>query len=180
MAEKLLERKIATLFTRLDIDGNGSLDQADLGRWADKLIAARNLDAEGESQLRARLDFLWTAFFAPADTDNSGSVDLAKMTVYIKGMVADETKRQDLKSLLPQIFDAIDSDKSGSLSKEKYVRFFKALNVDNEALANQVFESIDSNGDGSVSKEDFAEFGKNFFSCAENDPASLLFGPLVD
>ncbi|RMZ99749.1 hypothetical protein BpHYR1_042677, partial [Brachionus plicatilis] len=26
MAEKLLERKIATLFTRLDIDGNGLLD----------------------------------------------------------------------------------------------------------------------------------------------------------
>ncbi|RMZ94447.1 Sarcoplasmic calcium-binding, partial [Brachionus plicatilis] len=77
-------------------------------------------------------------------------------------------------------FDAIDSDKSGSLNKEKYTKFFKALNVNDEALANKVFESIDSKGAGSVSKEEFAEFGKNFFTCAENEPASLLFGPLVN
>ncbi|RMZ94445.1 sarcoplasmic calcium-binding [Brachionus plicatilis] len=180
MVEQLLKKKVATLFQRLDVDGNGSIDQTDLAKWADKLVSYGNIDADGEANLRAKMDTMWKEYFDPADTDKSGSISFDEMYAYFETAVADDNKKDVLKSILPLIFDAIDSDKSASVTKLEFANYFKSLNINDPMVANQVFESMDVNSDGTLSKEEFTEFGKNYFTCADMDPASLLFGPLID
>ena len=36
---EFLERKIRTLFTRFDMDGNGSIEEDDFDRWSEKLVS---------------------------------------------------------------------------------------------------------------------------------------------
>lgn len=180
MVEQLSKRKIATLFSRLDVDGNGSIEHTDMNKWADKLVSFGNIDRAGEANLRAKIESMWKEYFAPADTDNSGSISFYEMCAYFETAATDESKQDVLKSLLPLIFDAIDSDKSASVTKLEFANYFKSLNINDQATADQVFESIDFNSDGTISKQEFIEFGKKFFTCEESDPASLLFGPLIE
>ena len=179
MAE-LFRRKVATLFKRLDFDGNGTIDKDDLIKWAQKLISFGNVNEEKAEAIKTRMDAMWTEYFAPADIDNSGSISCDEMVQHIKSVVADESKRDMLRTILPLIFDAIDSDKSGSVTKQEFGDYFKSLNIEDQAIADQVFGSIDVNGDGSITKDEFTQFGRNFFTCDESDPARLFFGPLAD
>jgi len=76
----------------------------------------------------------------------------------------------------PPSFDSLDSDKSGSLSKDEFAAFFSATPRDGRRGAgngnrggtdgppggagsppnpSDIFARLDSNGDGSVSKEEF-------------------------
>lgn len=178
--EQLFKRKIATLFKRLDADGNGSIEQEDLVKWAEKLIALGNINGDSAQEMKAKMSSLWTEYFAAADADNSGSISCDEMVSYIKSTIGDDTKRNLIRGILPLIFDAIDNDKSGEVSKEEFSNYFKSLNIDDQTVSDQVFGAMDKNSDGTLSKDEFTEFGRNFFTSDESDPARLFFGPLVD
>ena len=178
--EQLFKRKVITLFKRLDADGNGSIEQEDLVKWAEKLIAFGNLSGDSAQEMKEKMSSLWTEYFAAADADKSGSISCDEMIDYIKATVGDDTKRNLIRSILPLIFDAIDSDKSGEISKEEFGNYFKSLKIDDSAVNDEVFSAMDKNNDGTLSKDEFIEFGRNFFTSDESDPARLFFGPLVD
>lgn len=179
MNQQLFKRKLATLFTRLDADQSGALEKTDMTKWADKLVSYGNIDADSEKNLRAKMDIMWNDFFASSDLDKSGSISFEEMCAYFD-TTKPQSKKEVLESLMPLIFDAIDSDKSGSVTKTEFADYFKSLNIVDQDIADKVFESIDNNSDGTISKQEFSDFGKDFFTCEENDPASLLFGPLIN
>lgn len=167
------------MFKRLDADQSGALEKIDMTKWADKLVSYGNIDNESEKNLREKMDIMWNEFFAPSDLDKSDSISFEEMCTYFD-TTDPESKKKVFESLMPLIFDAIDSDKSESVTKTEFANYFKSLNIDNMDIAYQVFESIDINSDGTISKQEFTDFGRNFFTSKETDPASLLFGPLID
>jgi hypothetical protein len=117
--------------------------------------------------------------------------------------LADDSKRLVLKDTVTLIFDAIDVDKSGEISKDEFSNYFKSINIHDNQVAYDVFTAMDTSGDSVISKEgsttnhftailifglicllfsfsiEFQEFARDFFFCEdESNPAKLFFGPL--
>jgi Ca2+-binding EF-hand superfamily protein len=65
----------------------------------------------------------------------------------------DPNKKEILHETLQIIFDAIDSDKSNSVSKIEFGHFFKSLNIEDQETADYVFNEMDVNKDLSLDKE---------------------------
>jgi Ca2+-binding EF-hand superfamily protein len=107
----LLEKKVKTLFVRFDQNGSGTIEIEDFDQWSEKLVALGNLDAEKSAHLREKIKLLWSAYFAPADRDGDGKIDVDELNEHIKKSLNDESKKQALKETLPLIFDAIDVNK---------------------------------------------------------------------
>jgi Ca2+-binding EF-hand superfamily protein len=137
----LFDRKVKTLFVRFDLNGSGSIEEADFDQWADKLISFGNLQADKQAALRLKIKQLWQSYFAPADKDGDGKVssiiqirinitqrnlklvpfhikiELAELSDYMKQAANDQRNQALLQETLPLIFDAIDVNKDGSISK---------------------------------------------------------------
>jgi hypothetical protein len=125
-----------------------------------------------------------------------------KSFIYIEYLLSkslsDETKKAALKGALPLIYDAVDSNKDGSISKEEFSNYFKSLNINDTQAAFDAFKAMDVNNDDSLSKEgklnlknnstllilllylEFITFGRDFFlSIDEKNPSKYFFGPLA-
>jgi len=70
----------------------------------------------------------------------------------LKSLV-DGTKKEILHETLQLIFDAIDSDKSNSVSQLEFGNFFKSLNIEDQKIADYVFNEMDVNKDSTLDKE---------------------------
>lgn len=175
-------RKVKTLFTRLDLDRDGSIDAQDFAKWGDKLMSYGVLNAEQKSNLKKQLQQLWVDYFCSIDKsgNSDGKVSCDELTEYIKLAQTNEAKRQSLKRTIPLIFETIDTDRDDAVSKNEFANYFKSLNINDQATADEVFAQMDKDNDGSLSKKEFSEFGELFFtSMDENDPSKNFFGKLV-
>ncbi len=77
-------KKIATLFTRFDMDKNGMIEEDDFDRWSESLIAIGHLSEEQAASLRKNMKSIWTTYFLPADTDHDLSVAVPELIVYMR------------------------------------------------------------------------------------------------
>ena len=205
MSEAFLGKKIQTLFKRFDADNSGSIESSDFDKWSEKLIALGNLNADQSKALKDNINSIWQTYFQPADVDGDGKITCQELLEHIKkvslrihsrwfhylfgyiGMVSrllqvigDASKRQVIENALPTIFDSIDANKDGGISKSEFGNYFKSLNITDQAVIDQVFDSMDINKDGDLSKQEFSDFGKGFFFGAdESSPSKSFFGPLI-
>lgn len=58
------------------------------------------------------------------------------------------------------IFAQIDSDSSGTVGKDEFVKAFSATGSDSSDMLGKLFDAIDSNSDGSISKDEQSSFQK--------------------
>jgi Ca2+-binding EF-hand superfamily protein len=79
----LNEKKAKTLFSRFDVDGNGSLEEDDIKKWSEKLIEIRNVEPERQDEIRDQMKHIWIAFFQPADKDNDGKIEYSELLDYL-------------------------------------------------------------------------------------------------
>ena len=146
-------RKINTLFTRFDMDGNGKIEEDDFDKWSETLVGFGNLSVESANHLRQNMKQIWRVYFLPADADNDGSVVLDELLIYMKTALADDHKRAAISATLPIIFDAIDVDHDGGISNKEFANYFRSLGLKDDSFADQVFAAMDSNNDGALSNE---------------------------
>lgn len=173
-------KKIATLFTRFDMDKNGKIEEDDFDTWSSKLVAIGILNPAQSEHLRVCMKSIWTSYFLPADTDHDGSVTVDELIVHMRSAMSDEGKRAAINATLPIIFDAIDANQDDGVSSDEFANYFASMGVTDKAFADSVFKAMDADGDGSLSKEEFSNFGKDFFlSLDESSSSRFFFGPLV-
>ena len=79
-------KKIATLFTRFDMDKNGKIEEDDFATWSSKLVSIGILNAAQSEHLRNCMKSIWTSYFLPADTDNDGSVTVEELIVHMRSV----------------------------------------------------------------------------------------------
>ena len=79
--------------------------------------------------------------------------------------------------LFVSIFNTIDLDGDGQITRDEYKLFFEAWGIDT-ALAEAAYAQMDFNEDGRLSRGAFLQYGSNFYINDEPDVVgNYLFGP---
>ena len=73
------EKKMKTLFKRFDTDNNGTIDEKEFKKWADKLISFGKMTPEESEHLKKYIHEFWITFFFPADSNSDGSITIEEL-----------------------------------------------------------------------------------------------------
>jgi len=58
-----------------------------------------------------------------------------------------------LSKTLSFIFDAVDFNRDGEVSKDEFSTYFKSLRINDDVIIQQVFNAMDTNHDDTVNKQ---------------------------
>ena len=67
-----------------------------------------------------------------------------------------------------ELFRPLDTDDTGMISYDEWVKHFKAIGVDPK-YARASFDAMDADGDGKVSKKEFVDYHYEFFYTNEDN-----------
>jgi Ca2+-binding EF-hand superfamily protein len=179
MLSEYHQAKLRTHHRVLDWDGSGSVEKDDFENIALNFAKLRG-EQEGSAvheDLLEKFRFIWTTFWEPADANQDGTVTADEFVAALTAAVEAGVRSDD--TLLPMLYDMIESDGSGAISADEHQRFFEAFKID-VALSPDVFDRMDTDGDGSVSRAEFLEAGAKFFFFDEQDaPGNHFWGPVA-
>jgi Ca2+-binding EF-hand superfamily protein len=173
------KRKFEHLFTRMDANGDGQIDGADL-----ELIVARVAEVRGPSADAGRLAalsekyrFMHQGLVAMADTDKSGQVSLKEWVAYLDKVVGDQGLYEQVIGGLTQLFhEIIDRNGDDKNDIDDFRAFLTSIRADASA-ADATFAQIDTDGDGQLSLANLQSAMKDFFqSDALDGPGTYFFG----
>jgi Ca2+-binding EF-hand superfamily protein len=175
------KRKLARMFSVLDVNGDGFVDQTDYVSRVDRLARICGWEADSEEytrNLRFALDG-WESLRESADIDGDGRVSLDDFLRYGDAFLDD---RQAVHSYArgdaQLLFDAMDSDGDGKLTVHEYRRYLEVCGADASG-ADTFFAHADVDEDGRITRQEMAHAIEEFL--LSEDPragGNFLFGPL--
>lgn len=141
------KKKLLKLFKEMDTDHDGQLDRDEILAAFNSINSRRNIGLNVEE------------IFRQIDVNKTNKVDFTEF------LLATVNYKQDISEKeLRQIFNSIDRDKSGFLSKEEVGQFFSLSDPTQEPLLRQLMEEADSNHDGRITFEEFVGMMKTFLN----------------
>jgi Ca2+-binding EF-hand superfamily protein len=174
MASDFQRRKVTGVFTAMDADSDGFLDEQDFRALTDRWVAIRG-DGDHE-RLSMLMMGWWATLLAASDLDRDNKVTLDEILLVVDQL---GTMTEAVAGTADAMFEAIDENADGLISAEEYRRMIEAWNG-RETDTDLTFPILDTDGDGQLSRTEFAELWTEFW--AGNDPeaaGALVFGPLV-
>jgi Ca2+-binding EF-hand superfamily protein len=177
MASDLQRRKTARVFSAMDVDGDGFLEEADFRALTDRWLAIRGdaADSERGARLSAVMMGWWAALLAASDQnrDDKATLDEVLLVVDQLGGMLDA-----VTATAHEMFDAIDENADGMISSAEYrqlIETWNGLPTDTD----EIFPQLDLDGDGQLSRKEFTELWIEFWTGDDpKSPGSLVFGPL--
>jgi Ca2+-binding EF-hand superfamily protein len=177
---ELQKAKQIHYFNVLDYNGDGVLEKQDFVNIADRLADMRDYE-EGSSRhtaVRQEILRMWTN--ARALSGKEGKTEIT-----LEDWLAHEQKVLDSNVLIHSyvqgiaraIFDILDEDNDGVISKKEYLKFFRSFRG-NEEDAEIAFRKLDENDNGYLTRKSFLEAVTEFH--LSDDPearGNWLFGP---
>jgi Ca2+-binding EF-hand superfamily protein len=158
-------------FYLLDINKDGVVERDDLMGLATR-IAERSGWSEGSAEyerVSTAYDAIWSSFWAASDTDGDGRVTIDERFAGLEFF--DSLPAEELKSVasppISAVFDALDLDGDGEISRGEYSACVTALGV-SEADADEAFEKLDANSDGRLTRDEYIDRLIEFY--ASSDP----------
>jgi len=168
------ERKMKTVFERMDTDQDGLMTLKDVELMADLVIKMERL--EGNEATAAQEKYL--TIFKRYLNSNEQPANFDDYMTKLK-KAGKERLRQGSSVFFQNYFTAMDTDQDGMISSEDFLAFSKLFGV-SEINSKESFNHIDVDQDGKISMQEFIEAGKNFYSLEmEGDPSQFLYGPLA-
>lgn len=139
--------KLLKLFKEMDTDHDGQLDREEIVAAFDTL----NKDKD----VRLNVEEL----FRQIDVNKTNRVDFTEF------LLATVNYKQDIhEKELRQIFNSIDRDKSGFLTREEVAQFFSLSGPQHEQILKQLMDDADKNQDGVITYEEFLTMMNNFLA----------------
>lgn len=181
MLSEIMQKKLARHFSFRDLNKDGYVERSDWEQCAKNLAALRGWEpgsAEYEKVMASHVA-MWNTFWLPADQDGNGKVILEEYLhlAETQRRLGFEYELRQVTYLFEAIFDTIDLDGDGQITRDEYKLFFEAWGLD-PALADDAYTQMDFNEDDRISRSIFLQFGSNFYINDEPDVVgNYLFGP---
>ncbi len=172
MASEFQRSKVALVFDAMDADGDGYLRESEFAALAERWTVIRGAAPGSAEHTRLSSIMLgwWAALLAASDGDQVTLDDVLRL--------ADRLNATDLSvvATAEAMFEAIDEDRDGHISREEYRRLIEAWNG-RETDTDQIFPLLDLDGDGYVSREEFTRLWGQFWTGDDPDsPGTWVFG----
>lgn len=156
MLNDLQQRKLAHLFTLLDVDDDGTVDKMDYTASADRLVNAFGF-APGSTEsrrVRERYARLWDEVTLPMDADGDERVELKEFTAGFYRFVTQPGTgyHTHIAPVADAFYDLMDTDGDGRITRIEYLRMAESAFRLSEANAAVAFERLDLDGNGSLSR----------------------------
>lgn len=184
MLNELQKRKIAHLFTLLDVDSDGIIDRMDYTASADRLVTAFGYapgSAESEA-VRNRYHRLWDTVTLPMDSDGDERVNLQEYSAGMDQFVtmSDEGYRTHIAPVADAFYDLMDADGDGRITRTEYVRMAASAFRLSEDAGSAAFDKLDLDGNGWLDRAELHAANEQFFrSPEENANGNWIFGPIA-
>jgi Ca2+-binding EF-hand superfamily protein len=174
MASDLQRRKVTGVFTAMDANGDGFLEETDFEALAARWTAIRG--PGDRERLREIMLGWWATLLAASDLDRDSKVTVDEVLLVVDQLPA---MPQSVTATADAMFEAIDEDQDGMISSDEYRRLIEAWNG-RETATDVTFPMLDGDGDGKLSRSEFRELWLEFWA-GDNAaaPGTLVFGPLA-
>ncbi|MFI6025420.1 EF-hand domain-containing protein [Amycolatopsis magusensis] len=178
MSHDVTERKFSILFDWFDHTDDGWLTRPDFEQMAELFTAvARPDDHENRAAMREAFTGWWDVLRDAGATDVQDRVGRQKFVEVMRtGVTEPEHFEHLILGIVDALMRALDTDGSGELSADEYVRMYDALGVKPETSA-AAFQRLDRNGSGSISHAEFRTAIEEFYLSADPEaPGNWLLG----
>jgi Ca2+-binding EF-hand superfamily protein len=175
VASELQRRKVQGVFRAMDANGDGFLEEADFmaltARWLE--IRSGGKGSAERARLREIMMGWWKALLAVA-----GDVPDEKIT--LDDVLAVVVRLRDMEDAVAAtaavMFEAVDEDGDGRISRAEYRRLIEAWNG-RETRTDDIFPRLDLDGDGYLSRVEFTVLWTEFWAGDDPDaPGTWVFG----
>ncbi|MFE7510003.1 EF-hand domain-containing protein [Streptomyces sp. NPDC057540] len=178
MASEFQRAKVQAMFEAFDADGNGYLEAGDFealaARW--ELLPRVASGPELAARVRTVIMGWWQHLSAVNDT---GLIDRIGMDELMTMVDRLPTMRQAVTATADVIFDAVDENADGSISRSEHRRLIDTWHG-RSIPTGDVFERLDQDGDGLLSRPEFALLWTQFWiSDDPAEPGNLMCGPVT-
>ncbi|MEU4152951.1 EF-hand domain-containing protein [Streptomyces sp. NPDC026659] len=174
-----LTRKYERVFKHLDADGNGYLERSDFASFVDRLAKEYKL-TKNDQKVRAistAFDMLWHELVRHADTNHDNRISEEEYISSVRRTVDDTTRFNATDALANSLFDIMDVDDDGQISKDEFIRLQQNVWGISVPDAIDTFIALDTDGDGHMSRQEAVRGCRQYFnSNSLDEPGSWFFG----
>lgn len=167
MASDLQRRKVSVVFTAMDANSDGYLDESDFRALTTRWVSLRGGDEELLSQVMMGW---WATLHAAAGHDRVTIDNVLRIVEALPKTPEAVTSTADA------MFAAVDSNRDDYISPDEYQIMIDAwLGRDGDTD----FPRLDADGDGRLSRAEFAELWLEFWAGDDASAAgTYVFGPV--
>lgn len=186
LLSELQRRKFTLQFRLFDVNHNDAIEETDFTRIIEGLGAVCGLTKPEHDDLEARTQDFWSALRAHCDANDDGRISLEEWLDYHDQVLEqDRQLRQSdrgygspFEMVARFLFDLLDEDGDGRLTRGEYRRFCGVQGID-EDTADECFDQLDRAREGHLLREDVVDMVLEFYF--SDDPGvagNWLFGPI--
>lgn len=175
------KRKLDKLFSVLDLNRDGFVEQSDFVRRVEALARLRGWETSSPAYLQ-NLRFAleeWQNLCESADVNRDARITREEFLRFGEVFLADrQAVRAFARGDAQLLFDAMDTDEDGAVTVDEYRTYLEVCGLDASA-ADTFFAHADLNQDGRITRAEMAHAVEEFL--VSEDPAAggnYLFGPL--
>ncbi|MFI6642514.1 EF-hand domain-containing protein [Streptomyces sp. NPDC050504] len=178
MASGFQRLKVQAMFDALDADGNGYLEEGDFEALAARWELLPRVAAGPELAARVRTVIIgwWQHLSAANGGSRAERIGMDRLMAVVDTL---PTMRQAVAATADAIFDAIDENGDGRISRGEHGRLIDTWHG-RSIPTGDVFDRLDQDGDGYLSRTEFAVLWTQFWiSDDPAEPGNLMCGPVA-
>jgi Ca2+-binding EF-hand superfamily protein len=171
-------RKFGRVFDWFDQTGDGWLTRGDFETMAEMFKALADEDDEAnKTAMDKAFMFWWDTLLEAGDGEPDDQIGKQQFIgIMHSSVIEPETFENAIGGIADGLIAALDTDGTGTLSQEEYVRMYDALGIPPET-SGEAFKRLDRDGSGEISNAEFRQaLFEYYLSADENAPGSWLLG----
>ncbi len=171
------KRKVEGVFSAMDGDGDGFLDESDFRALTHRWVVLRGgtPDHPDHDVLRQVMMGWWATLLEASDQDRDQKVTIDELMVVVEQL---PQALDAVRATAHSMFAAIDADGDGVIGPAEYRQMVAAWKQTDVGV-DEVFPLLDADGDGLISQDEFTSLWSDFWvGDDESAPSKWVFGPI--
>lgn len=176
---ELQKAKQVHYFNVLDYNGDGTLEKQDFITVADRLAELRGYEDGSSRHTAVRQEILrmWTNARALSGKEGKAEITLEDWLAHEQKVLDSNVLIHSyVQGIARAIFDILDADNDGVISREEYLKFFRSFRGDEED-GKLAFQKLDEDEKGYLTRKEFLDAVTEFHLSDDPEaPGNWLFG----